>query len=73
MLIIDRFEGEYAVCELSNNDSEITRILIERDKLPESAKEGDVIVANGNGYSIDDKQTSQRRNVIIGLSESLFE
>ncbi len=38
-LIIDRFEGDYAVCEREDK----TMMDIERSKLPEGVKEGSVL------------------------------
>ncbi len=42
-VIIDRFEGKYAVCEKKN----LEMIDIEIDKLPKEVKEGDVLIIEG--------------------------
>lgn len=73
MVIIDRFEGEYAVCELSDKEKGTTTILIERTKLPCDVREGDILSVEGNSYVILKEETENRRKKIIGLSKSLFE
>jgi len=39
-VIIDRFEGDYAVCEKEGR----TMVDIERNKIPAEAKEGDALL-----------------------------
>ena len=56
MMIIDRFEQDFAVVETDDG-----MINIEREYLPEDSSEGDVIVPTGNGYIIDEEATAQRR------------
>ncbi len=48
-LIIDRFEGQYAICEKSSR----SMIKIERRKIPAAAREGDVLSVDGDTISID--------------------
>ena len=55
-LIIDRFEGEYAVIEYQNTTFNIPRSL-----LPKGAEEGTVIRFN---IDIDEKETETRRKNI---------
>jgi hypothetical protein len=55
-LIIDRFEGDLAVCE-----SDGGRTHISRDSLPGAAKEGDVIRLEAGRYVIDHEQTALKR------------
>lgn len=62
-LIIDRFEGDFAVCETEN----LSFIDIPKAVLPEEAKEGDVIA-----ISIDKSETDKRKEKIAGLMNSLF-
>ncbi len=73
MVIVDRFEGEYAVCELSDKEKGTTTILIEKIKLPCDVKEGDILGVENNSYVILKEETEKRRKKIIGLSDSLFE
>jgi len=56
--IIDRFEGDYAVCEDENG--EFTDI--EKMKLPAEAKEGSTIEMDGNGaVNITENEERKRR------------
>jgi len=56
--IIDRFEGDFAVCEVDVGKT----VDIRADLLPSDAKEGDVIVPDGGRYKIIiDEETEQRK------------
>lgn len=56
-IIIDRFEGNFAVCEDGDE-----RVLLPRAALPCGATEGDVLVAVSEGkYALDTVSTAQRR------------
>lgn len=61
--IIDRIEGNFAVCELPNCDT----INISISALPNGVKEGDVIC-----LSIDEKEAEDRKKKIDRLMNSLF-
>ena len=61
--IIDRFEGDFAVCETE----ELEFIDIPKAALPCDAKEGDVIT-----ISVDKSETDKRKEKIEGLMNSLF-
>lgn len=65
--IIDRFEGEYAVCEHDAEMVDIAKVF-----LPKNAKAGDVIVERDGKYMIDQKQTDERRKRVIQLQDELF-
>ena len=69
MLIIDRFEGDYAVIE---TDSDNINIL--RSELPKGAKEGDCILKSEDGlrYIIDKEGTAARRKRIEEKMNRLF-
>lgn len=68
-VIVDRIEGEYAVCELENR--QMTNIaLIE---IPFSVKEGDVLVLEGNSYKLDVEQTQSRKKKIEDMVTGLWE
>ena len=60
VLTVDRFEGEYAVCE----DRDTKEILdIEISKLPNTVKEGSIVRYKNGTYMIDEKleeETAQR-------------
>ena len=68
-MIIDRFEGLYAVCEKEDR----TMIDIKRITLPYQAKEGDVLIINSNTITIDINETEKRRKEIQKLTEDLWE
>ena len=62
MLIIDRFEGEFAVVETSTGF-----INIPRSELPASAREGDVIE-----LGVDEESTDARKERIESMMDQLF-
>jgi hypothetical protein len=68
-VIIDRFEGNFAVCEKDNGEM----ISIERDKLPSDAKEGDALVIKQDNIYIDKDETEKRKNDIEKLMDDLWE
>ncbi len=56
-LIIDRFEGNYAVCEGGG-----TPVVLPRASLPSSAAEGDVLTpTNDGGFAVDAARTAMRK------------
>lgn len=68
MLIIDRFEEEYAVCE--NEHKEMINIYI--SKLPPEVKEGDCIEFANGRYIINHKETERLQKEIEKFTESLW-
>ena len=68
-LIIDRFEGTYAICE----DQEKKMFAISLNELPQGAKPGDVLQISGAGeLSVDQEETQRRRKKMAGLQSTLF-
>ena len=65
MLIIDRFEGEYALIEMKKRIFHIPKSLF-----PKGAKEGDVIKIN---ISIEKEATEKKKQQIDKLSDKIFE
>ena len=61
--IIDRFEGEFAVVELSNK----TFVNIPKAAIPPEAKEGSVI-----DVTVDTASTTARTEKINNLMDNLF-
>ena len=59
MMVIDRFEQDFAVVETDDGIIDISRIY-----LPENSKEGDVISLTENGYTIDEQATIERRKAL---------
>ncbi|OPJ60314.1 DUF3006 domain-containing protein [Clostridium oryzae] len=68
VFIIDRFEGDYAVCEDENRKM----INIELKRIPKEAKEGDVLKKNGDKIILDLKETQKRKTYIKKLSEDIW-
>ena len=65
-LIIDRFEGEYAVCEREDR----TMVNISKIALPQGVKEGSKIEKVSSGYVIVDN--SKEKEEIDKRFKSLF-
>lgn len=59
-VIIDRFEDSIAVCEKPDR----TMLNIPREKLPNGAKEGDVLDIEGENISLKSDETAQRKTAI---------
>lgn len=68
-VVIDRFEGNFAVCEKDNREM----INIEKDKIPSNAKEGDVLIIDGNSIKIDKRETEKRKKEVEQLLNELWE
>jgi|LSQX01.3.fsa_nt_gb hypothetical protein len=68
-LIIDRFEGCYAVCETEDK----RMVNIKRSELPTGTKEGDIIFQTSDGYKMDKEVTDKRRERISKLMNELWE
>jgi len=56
-LIIDRFEGSYAICEKSDN----SMVSIPKYKLPLDCKEGECLVLDSEGMYQKDTEDVQNR------------
>jgi len=68
-VIIDRFEGDFAVCE----DESRKMINIEKSRLPADAKEGYVlIIKDEGGIEVDYAETQARKDKIKRMMNSLF-
>jgi len=67
IVIIDRFEGNYAVCEKENREM----INIKRCKIPTSAKESDALSFNGDIITIDTNETETRKKQVQELMKDL--
>lgn len=55
-MVIDRFEGEYAVCEDENGQM----IKIPRAELPPGAREGSVLRREADHFLLDEQETRAR-------------
>lgn len=66
---IDRFEGNYAVCEnLTTNEF----CNIPKSKLPKNCKEGSIIKLDNNKYVLDEKATSSKQSQVKNMVNNLF-
>ena len=63
-VILDRFEGDYAIVELGNK----TTANMPRELVPAGAEEGDVL-----SIKIDLEYTNKRKEKIESLMDDLFE
>ena len=85
-LIIDRFEGLYAICEElpqegkketgkkpAKNGKDLHLFGIEKTELPENAREGRVLVIREDGtLSLDEEATKARREKLKALQDGLW-
>jgi hypothetical protein len=67
-VIIDRFEGNFAVCEKENRQM----IDIERSKIPSMAQEGDVLNISDDIITIDAEATEKRKKRIEEIAKDLW-
>lgn len=68
-LIIDRFEGKYAICE----DADQRYFAIEQDELPENAAEGTVLEITDEGeLRLNLDETQRRRERILEKQRRAF-
>lgn len=67
-VLIDRFEGDFAVCEKEDR----TMLNIKLTMLPANAKEGDVLVIEGNTVGIDDAETEKKKIAAEKLVENVW-
>lgn len=67
-VVVDRFEGNYAVCEDKNGEM----INIDRSEIPEEAKEGTVLKIEGDRIEIDHSETTERKNRMLEFIEAIW-
>lgn len=73
-VIIDRFEGTFAICEGEGHGKDIKMYAIEIAELPPGAKEGDVLEISDDGtLKVNPEATSQRRSKIKKMQDSLWD
>ena len=61
MLILDRFEGDTALIEYTDDNGNIVIIKADMNAISPEVKEGDVLICNDEIYSTDYKATEIRR------------
>jgi hypothetical protein len=59
-LIIDQFEGDFAVCEKEDR----TVLNINLRDLPAGAEVGDVLIIEGENFKIDTVQSAKRKEML---------
>jgi len=67
-VVIDRFEGDYAVCEKENREM----IEIKRNSIPKDAREGDVLLIRENAITVDVQETEKKKKEIEELTKDLW-
>jgi hypothetical protein len=67
-VIVDRFEGDFAVCEKDDR----TTINIKKNKLPARTREGDVLIIEGDVIRIDSTETAKRKAAADQLMKDLW-
>lgn len=65
--IIDRFEGEYAVCEAPDGAMQTIR----QGDLPPDAQEGDLLYREGVFWKVDKAATEARRQAMMAKRAAL--
>lgn len=69
-LIIDRFEGDFAVCERED----CTMVSIKKSRLPKGVRPGNILKMEEDGtLRLDAEEELRRREMIFRMQESLFE
>ena len=68
VIVVDRFEGKFAVVEENGVMKNISKELLEK-----GITEGSVIIKKGDKYFLDEKNSAARRKKIAELQNSLFE
>ncbi len=69
-LIIDRFEGDLAVCERED----CSMVAIEKTRLPKGVRPGNILKIEDDGtIRLDAEEELRRREMIYKMQESLFE
>lgn len=69
-LIIDRFEGNLAVCERED----CSMVAIEKSRLPKGVRPGNILkIENDGTIRLDAEEELRRREMIYKMQESLFE
>lgn len=68
-VIIDRFEGKFAVCQ----KEDMSMVNIDRSILPGDAKEGDVLYLDNGNISVNKEETDKLKKAIDKLSKDIWE
>lgn len=66
---IDRFEGDFAICENKQTNEMVN---IEKSLLPNNSKEGDIIKLENGIYVLDVQSTNKEQEEVKNLVNNLF-
>lgn len=66
MIIIDRFDGDYAIAHSDEDELEISCSL-----LPKNARPGDVLIKTDDGYIVDKIATQSRHDMLTARFSSM--
>ncbi len=61
LCILDRWEGDTAVIEVTDEEDRTHWQKADRSELPPDAREGDVLTRSGQGWQVDQAATAARR------------
>lgn len=67
--IIDRIEGDYVVCEISDG----SMINIKSNRINEDFKEGDVLLEDEGFFKISEELTKERREKIEDIVKNIWQ
>lgn len=70
LYILDRFEGGLAVIEASEGGA-VNWLHLPRHALPENAREGDVLLREGESWRVDEAAAQARREALRARFASL--
>lgn len=71
-LIIDRFDGKYAICEGIDAEGEVRKYAIPNNEVPKEAKEGCCLVIDDEGViTVDNEETQKLRAEIAEKEKKL--
>ena len=68
-LCIDRFEGDFAICE----DENLKIVKIDLKKIKSRAKEGDILKFYNDFYIVDFDKTLERKTKNYKIQEKIFD
>ncbi|MBP3415069.1 MAG: DUF3006 domain-containing protein [Clostridia bacterium] len=72
-LVVERFDGKYAICEGEGKDGEVRKFAIPAEEVPSDVKAGVCIIINDDGeIIIDEAETQLRREEVRAKENKLF-
>lgn len=71
MFIIDRFEGDFAVIEATDDNDAVNVLKVERHFVSDDAGEGDVLVFENGMFFPDKEATKQRKRKFYSILHRL--